>query len=73
MFFLGSLSTQWKIRYNRPSDTRRSTGWIRSSPDPQIFENPQSDPVLIRPCKIMYHYLASWGKSTIVVILPLVK
>jgi len=28
--------------------------WIRSSPDPHIFENHQSDPVLIRQCKTMY-------------------
>jgi len=27
MFFLGSLSIQCKIRCNRRSDTRRSTGW----------------------------------------------
>jgi len=27
MFFLGSLSSQCKIRCNRPSDTRRSSGW----------------------------------------------
>jgi len=27
MFSLGSLSIQCKIRCNRPSDTRRSTGW----------------------------------------------
>jgi len=27
MFFLGSLSIQCKIGCNKPSDTRRSTGW----------------------------------------------
>jgi len=27
MFFLGSLSIQCKIRNNRSSDTRQSTGW----------------------------------------------
>jgi len=27
MFFLGSLSIQCKIRCDRPSDTRQSTGW----------------------------------------------
>ena len=41
-----------------------------SSPDLQIFENHQSDPVLIRQCKIMYFYFASWGKRTTWAILP---
>jgi len=27
MFFLGSLSIQCKIRCNKTSDTRQSTGW----------------------------------------------
>jgi len=30
----------------------------------KIFENHQSDPVLIHPCKTMYFYFASWSKST---------
>jgi len=30
----------------------------------KIFENHPSDPVLIRQCKIMYFYFASWGKRT---------
>ena len=37
----------------------------------KIFENHQSDPVLIRPCKIINFYFASWGKSTAEVIVPL--
>jgi len=36
----------------------------------QIFENHQSDPVLIRLCKIMYFYFASWGKKTTRAVLP---
>jgi len=28
-----------------------------SNPDPQIFENHQSDPVLFRPCKTIYFIL----------------
>ena len=36
----------------------------------RIFENHQSDPVLICQCKIMYFYFASWGKRTTWVILP---
>ena len=36
----------------------------------RIFENHQSDPVLIRQCKIMYFYFASWGKRTNQDILP---
>jgi len=39
----------------------------------KIFENHQSDPVLIRPCKIMNFYFASWGKSTTEAILPSAK
>jgi len=39
----------------------------------QIFENHQSDPVLIRQCKIIYFYFASWGKRTTRAILPLTK
>jgi len=39
----------------------------------KIFENRQSDPVLIRRCKIMYFYFVSWGKSTTGAILPLAK
>ena len=35
----------------------------------KIFENPQSDPVLIRQNKIMHFYFASWGKRTIQAIL----
>jgi len=37
----------------------------------KIFQNHQSDPVLIRQCKIMYFYFASWGKRTTEAILPL--
>ena len=44
------------------------------SPSPvlicKIFENHQSDPVLIHQCKIMYFYFVSWGKRTTRVILP---
>jgi len=47
--------------------------WIRSSLDPQIFENHQSDPVLIRQCKIIHFSFASWGKRTTGAILPLAK
>jgi len=36
----------------------------------KIFENHQSDPVLIRPCKIMCFYFSSWGKTTTETILP---
>ena len=36
----------------------------------KIFENHQSDPVLMRQCKIMYFYFASWGKISTRVILP---
>ena len=39
----------------------------------KMFENRQSDPVLIRQCKIIYFYFASWGKRTTVAILPLAK
>ena len=39
----------------------------------KIFENHQSDPVLIRQCKIMYFYFASWGKRTTGAILSLAK
>jgi len=40
---------------------------------PKIFENHQSNPVLIRQGKIMYFYFASWGKRTTGAILPLAK
>ena len=33
----------------------------------------ESDPVLIRQCKIMYLYFATWGKRTTEAILPLAK
>jgi len=46
---------------------------IRSRPDPQIFENHQSVPVLIRQGKIMYFYFPSWGKRITGAILPLAK
>jgi len=39
----------------------------------KIFENHQSDPVLILPCKIMYFYFASRGKSTTGAISPSAK
>ena len=39
----------------------------------RIFENPQSDPVLIRQYIIRYFYFASLGKRTIGTILPLAK
>jgi len=39
----------------------------------KIFENHQSDPVLIRQFKIMYFCFASWGKGTTGAILPLAK
>jgi len=39
----------------------------------KIFENHQSDSVLIRQCKIMYFHFASWGKRTTGAILPLAK
>ena len=51
-----------------------------SSPDPiklnlicKIFENHQSDPVLLCQWKNMYFYFASWGKNTTETILPLAK
>ena len=46
---------------------------IESDPDMirKTFENHQSDPVLIRQCKIMY--FASWGKITTGTILPYAK
>jgi len=34
MFFLGSLSTQCKIRCNWRRDARRSTGWCDQPVDP---------------------------------------
>ena len=39
----------------------------------KIFENHQSDPVLIHQGKIVYFYFASWGKGTTRAILPLAK
>ena len=39
----------------------------------KIIENHQSDPVLIRPCRIMNFYFASWGKSNSEAILPSAK
>ena len=39
----------------------------------KIFENRQSDPVLIRQCKIIYFYFVSWGKRTTVAVLPSAK
>ena len=39
----------------------------------KIFENHQYDPVLIRQCKIMYLYFASWGKTTTGAIFSLAK
>jgi len=39
----------------------------------KIFENLQSDTVLIRQCKIRYFYFVSWGKRTTGAILPLLK
>jgi len=38
-----------------------------------IFENHQSDPVLIRWCKTMYFHFASWSKITTGAILPSAK
>ena len=37
----------------------------------KIFENHQSDPVVIRQCKIINFSFASWGKRTAGAILPL--
>ena len=39
----------------------------------KIFENHQSDLVLICQCKIMYLHFASWGKATNTAILLLAK
>jgi len=36
----------------------------------KIFENYQSDAVLIRQCKIMHFYFSSWSKETTRAILP---
>jgi len=50
---------------------------IRYKSDPvlicKIFENDQSDPVLIRQYKIMYFYFASLGKITTGAVLPSAK
>ena len=47
--------------------------YIRSSPDLQNFWYFLSDPVLIRQCKIIYFYFASWARRPTGAILLLAK
>ena len=68
-FFLRKASSLWNplrdertVKFFSPSPVLIRWNWIRSSLICKIFENHQSNPVLIRQCKIMYFYFASWSK-----------
>ena len=50
------------VKFFSPSPVLIRYNWIRPVLIRKIFQNHQSDPVLIRQCKIMYFYFASWGK-----------
>jgi len=61
MFCLAEMSGLWNFSVRVQSWSNK----IESDPAliRKVFENHQSDPVLIRPCKITRFYFASWGKS----------
>ena len=73
-YFVIRTRDEWTVKFFSPSPVQPSDK-IESDPVliRKIFENHQSDPVLIRPCKIMHFYFASWSKSTTGAILPLAK